>query len=171
MDKYAMYEKNSSLVPYTVNKSFQSLLSDEDAMQEARLGLWKAILAYDPSRGFKLSTVAVPYIRVAVYDYLHSKKRTIASVSLDEALYEDEHSPELIDTIGFEEDNNWLADFSLFVNTLDEEQRLIMEMRIKGYTDKEISEVFRITRAAASMRREKMYNKYIDYLMGGITKV
>ena len=48
---------------------------DEDLLQEGRFGLWNALVRFDLSRGKKLSTYAVPWIRKFVFAELRRQIR------------------------------------------------------------------------------------------------
>jgi len=55
------------LVHAVVRKQFLGRLSFADALHAGRIGLWQAILGYDPQRGLAFSTYAWPCIAHAVW--------------------------------------------------------------------------------------------------------
>ncbi len=57
---------NEDLVHWVVQRQNRGRLAYEDAMQEGRIALWKALQNYDPKRG-RLSSYAVVAIRRAVW--------------------------------------------------------------------------------------------------------
>ena len=60
--------KHERLVRWVVRQCRLSGMPFEDALQEGRIGLWRALRGYDPARGTAFSTYAVPTIRRAVWD-------------------------------------------------------------------------------------------------------
>ncbi len=59
--------QHEGLVRWVVRQQWRGDLSFADALHEGRLGLWRALLRYDPSRGTAFSSYAVPAIRHAVW--------------------------------------------------------------------------------------------------------
>ena len=47
----------------------------DEYIQLGRIGLWKAIVKYDPSRGTKLSTIAWDHIRWEIIRYITKRKK------------------------------------------------------------------------------------------------
>lgn len=74
-------------------------LDMDDLMNTAYFGMFQAVQAFDPLRGFKFTTFLRYYVRVSVQDLLglHGKKR-LPTVSLDEPLTDTE-SFTLLDTV------------------------------------------------------------------------
>ncbi len=68
--KKAVVKANVRLVLKVVSdythKPGNATIPDDDLVQEGFVGLLKAIEGFDPSRGFKFSTYAVPWIRQAI---------------------------------------------------------------------------------------------------------
>lgn len=58
---------NEGLVRWVVRGQQRGELSFADALHEGRLGLWRALVGYDPGRGTRFSSYAVPAIRHAVW--------------------------------------------------------------------------------------------------------
>lgn len=56
----------------------------DDGVQEAYIGLLKAIDTFDPDQGFKFSTYATHCIRNAIYDFVRREKR-----QTDDLIYTD----------------------------------------------------------------------------------
>ncbi len=63
-DQVAAHE---GLVRLVVRRQQRGELPFADALHEGRLGLWRALLGYDPEHGTRLSTYAVPAIERAVW--------------------------------------------------------------------------------------------------------
>lgn len=58
---------HEGLVHLVVRRQQRGRLSFADALHAGRLGLWRAVLGYDPGRGTRFSTYAVPAIERAVW--------------------------------------------------------------------------------------------------------
>lgn len=54
----ALLERHEGLVHYIVGRQYWDEVSKDDLLQEGRIGLWRAILGYDPGRGVTFSTYA-----------------------------------------------------------------------------------------------------------------
>lgn len=92
-------------------------LSDEDAWQEARIALLRAMRDYNPERGNRFTTVYYTYLKNALLDYIHmsrfnkhySKRNYSRSAPLFVSLFDtvvtkgEEHT--LLDTIADPEDH------------------------------------------------------------------
>jgi len=59
--------EHEGLVRWVVRQQWLGQVPFADALHEGRLGLWRALQGYDPSRGTRLSTYAVPAIAHAVW--------------------------------------------------------------------------------------------------------
>lgn len=62
-----LMEKHKGLVHAVVRKQFLGNLPYAEAVQAGRIGLWHAILGYDPQRGYAFSTYAWPSIARRVW--------------------------------------------------------------------------------------------------------
>jgi RNA polymerase sigma factor (sigma-70 family) len=63
------------LVPAVVRKQFLGRLSFAEALHAGRIGLWHAILGFDPQRGLAFSTYAWPCISHAVWSAVKAADR------------------------------------------------------------------------------------------------
>ena len=59
--------RHESLVHWVVHRQWLGGLPYAEAVQAGRIGLWRALARYDPSRGCTVSTYAVPAIERAVW--------------------------------------------------------------------------------------------------------
>ena len=59
--------ENIGLVWYMVLKQMPGLVEYEDLYQEGQIGLWQAIMGYDPGKGYQFSTYACRAIRNQVW--------------------------------------------------------------------------------------------------------
>jgi RNA polymerase sigma factor (sigma-70 family) len=63
------------LVPFVVRRQTLGALSFSAAMQAGRIGLWRAIMGYDPQRGYAFSTYAYPAIARHVWQAVKRNER------------------------------------------------------------------------------------------------
>lgn len=66
---------HDGLVHWVVRQQWRGDLSFDEAVHVGRLGLWHALRGYDPSRGNRFSTYAVPAITRAVWDAVARRAR------------------------------------------------------------------------------------------------
>ena len=141
-----LYSLNEPLVWWTIKKYYPDFMDDEDLMQEGRIGLWRACLAYSKERGLAFSTLAVPYIRNALrhgYEKLYGrrlgKRRLLWSIqSLYEPVAYDKNLL-LQDVIPGDADVVFL-DISGALEIMSERDREILYLSTGGFSQKEIAE-------------------------------
>jgi len=92
-------------------------LSDDDAWQEARIALLRAMRDYNPERGNRFTTVYYTYLKNALLDYIHMSrfnthyqkrnysKSTPLFVSLFDTVVTKDEERTLLDTIADPEDH------------------------------------------------------------------
>ncbi|MFA6830065.1 MAG: sigma-70 family RNA polymerase sigma factor [Bacilli bacterium] len=134
----------------------------EDLIQEGSLGLINAVRDFDTTKGSQFSTLAVPYIRNAIFSFLSENSRIISiprniqakikkiQDAKRELSQKNGHEPsdaEIADFIGFKEDEvTSLARYSSTIYSLDrnnsseEETKLINIVADKDNTPQEESE-------------------------------
>lgn len=138
-----LYSRNEPLVRWTIKKYYPDFMDDEDLMQEGRIGLWRACLAYDEKKGLKFSPVAVSYIRNALRDgYEKLYGRSLGKRQLlwnAQSLYEPIGCDDLLlqDIIPGDTDIAFL-DISGALNQMSERDRKILHLSIAGFSQKEI---------------------------------
>lgn len=85
------------LVPFVVRRQTLGELSFSVAMQAGRIGLWRAIMGYDPQRGYAFSTYAYPAIARHVWQAVKRSERAEPSpVAMAAAATIDRTDPEMI---------------------------------------------------------------------------
>ena len=96
---------NINLVYYTVKKHFSKYMSNEDIIQSGMLGLCKAAIKFDESKGFKFSTYAIYVIYNEIALLFRNINKQIGMLSLDyEYSEESKNNVSLADAIA--DDNN-----------------------------------------------------------------
>lgn len=132
LDNYTLFFDNEKLVPFIFNKYFNDLLYiKQDILQSGRLGLWKACLKYDQTKG-KFSPFACKYI-----------KDEMSKFAKNEIRYRNicEEEPggefEIFESIGEEDD----VDTSIEVKAVIEESKYKKEFAriMEGETVKSIA--------------------------------
>ena len=73
--------EHEGLVRWVVRQQWLGNLPFADALHEGRVGLWRALQGYDPSRGTRFSTYAVPAIRRAVWRAVGEDQQSAAVLS------------------------------------------------------------------------------------------
>jgi RNA polymerase sigma factor (sigma-70 family) len=77
----ALMAQHARLVPYVVNRQNRWGLAYDEALQAGRLGLWRAVLRYDPQRGTAFATYAygaiMRHVWAAVQRHLGKGRRVI----------------------------------------------------------------------------------------------
>jgi RNA polymerase sigma factor (sigma-70 family) len=63
----AQMAQHEGLVRWVVRQQWRGALSFADALQAGRIGLWRALQSYDPTRGNRFSSYAVPAIAHALW--------------------------------------------------------------------------------------------------------
>ena len=140
--------ENERLIYYTVKKYFPAATIDEDLLQEGRLGLWRACLAYDPESEGCFSSLAVACIRNAVSNYLRHMSRFFRRdpsglVHLDDTPPGGKN--DYYDLVQGAPDVDW-ADLDGIRKCLTERQWNYLSMLLQGYSLVEIGKHFGVTK-------------------------
>ena len=69
--------EHDRLVHAVIRKQFLGPLSFAEALHAGRLGLWRAILGYNPQRGLAFSTYAWPCIARHIWSAVNAAQRTV----------------------------------------------------------------------------------------------
>jgi RNA polymerase sigma factor (sigma-70 family) len=72
-----LMERHEGLVHLVIQRQWLLTLSQEDALQAGRRGLWRAILGYDPERGTTFGTYAYKAIMMYVWAAVKSEQRRL----------------------------------------------------------------------------------------------
>ena len=78
--------EHEGLVRWVVRQQWLGGLSFPDALHAGRIGLWQALRGYDPTRGTRFSTYAVPAIARAVWRAVVQDQQTRSPVTPGSAL-------------------------------------------------------------------------------------
>lgn len=172
--------KNEPLAIAFLQKYFPSCVGDEDAMQTARMGLWKACRCYDPSKGTKLSTLAYIVMRnTLLKKFRHDrkpKKNGITFISLEarmDKVSELGGSEDFPSEYDFTEDMTLHLDIERMLSLVTEQERtvitgILLENRNRVEVAREIGisqgSVRKLLESGIQKIRENTpYDKYMDY--------
>ena len=156
-----LYFKNEALVYHVLHKKFPMSRFDDDFQQIARLGLWKACLRYDETKG-KFSTYAVPAIENEIKMELRKMSRKPIETSLD-ALITDT-SGLTISEICMGEQDVGFVDTIWVDKELTDRQKRILSLLYDGMVQADIAREIGISQTMISREVAKIRNiaqKYI----------
>lgn len=153
------YLANQKLVYHILKTRYPMFLHNEDIQQEARIGLWRACQTFDEERGTKFSSYAGMCIDNAIKIAFRRMRRQVPTVSLD-ALIKDQPEVDLTlkDMIGGDFNLDW-CNYEAFVDCLTPRERRVCELKLLGYSQVQIGEMFglkqpTISRLAISARKK-----------------
>ena len=138
-----------------------------DIEEEMLWSIAKAYATYDESRGVKLDTYVCHIMHNRCKMHLRDDKKKVHNnaISLDDVAYKDEKTI-LYDILSVEpsEDNDYayiLNDLINFKASLPKSQSRILELYLKGYTNKEMTEKLKTTHNNISLQRTMVAEKFI----------
>lgn len=142
-----LFLANMRLVPYVANK--MAIQVTDDTIQDGYIGLWKASLEYDESRGLQFATFATPVIRNSIILAWRARTRTPGGdISLEQPYLHDDggdtevlYADTLIDPQGERAKDDLLLDMYLTAR-LTEQEKTIALMRMNGKPKTGIGKAF-----------------------------
>lgn len=164
-----MIRDNEKLVYFAIQKYFNGFYDDEDIHQMGMIGLWKACMLYDETKGIKFSTFAVKCIRNEISMEFRYRSKHPVTISLDNPIdAEDDH-----DKLTFGDQLADLrnpyseveCDLSIFKDKINSEYLDILQMNLDGMSQVEIAKMRGCTRAAISriiIDTQKRLRRYIQ---------
>ena len=156
-----LYFENEALVYHVLHKKFPMSRFDDDFQQIARLGLWKACLRYDETKG-RFSTYAVPAIENEIKMELRKMSRKPIETSLD-ALITDTSGLTISEICMGEQDVGFID--TIWVDKeLTDRQKRILSLLYDGMVQADIAREIGISQTMISREVAKIRNiaqKYI----------
>lgn len=164
--KHILIERNLRLVAHIVKKYQYLEVDHEDLISIGTIGLIKAVVTFDVSKGTRLATYAARCIENEILMMLRARKKTTKEVSLYEPigtdcegneirLYDIIENPEedFYDRIELKE--NIVKLYHKVESELSHRERLVLRMRYglyneEEYTQKEIANLLGISRSYVS---------------------
>ena len=156
-----LYFKNEPLVYYVLNKKFPMNRLDDDFKQIARLGLWKACLRYDETKG-KFSTYAVPAIENEIKRELRKMSSKPIETSLG-ALIRDADELTISEVCMSEQDVEFI-DTAFVDKELTDRQKRILSLLYDGMVQTEIAKEIGISQTMVSREVAKIRNVAQKYI-------
>ena len=156
-----LYFENEALVYHVLHKKFPMSCFDDDFQQIARLGLWKACLRYDETKG-KFSTYAVPAIENEIKMELRKMSRKPIETSLDALIMDT--SGLTISGICMGEQDVGFIDTIWVDKELTDRQKRILSLLYDGMVQADIAREVGISQTMISREVTKIRNiaqKYI----------
>lgn len=160
-----LYFKNEALVYHVLHKKFHMNRLNDDFQQIARLGLWKACLSYDETKG-KFSTYAVPCIANQIKMELRKMSRKPIEISLDDFVKDtsDDADRLTISGICIGEQDVGFIDTIWVDKELTERQKRILSLLYDGMVQADIAREIGISQTMVSREVAKIRSiaqKYI----------
>lgn len=160
-----LYFENEALVYHVLHKKFPMSRFDDDFQQIARLGLWKACLRYDETKG-KFSTYAVPAIENEIKMELRKMSRKPIEISLDDFVKDTSDNDDRLTISGIcigEQDVEFI-DTTWVDKELTDRQKRILSLLYDGMVQADIAKEIGISQTMVSREVAKIRNiaqKYI----------
>lgn len=162
-----IYLENENLIYSALKKHYPSYYHDEDIRQIGRIGLWKACSTYNESKS-KFSTYAYSCILNELK--MHFRKENVTKRKPDEPirslnyLYDrDDSDPCSLESILVAPDIGWL-DTEHFIESLTSRQKRIVELRIKGFKQREIAAKLGVVQPTICKELSNIRRKYERYI-------
>lgn len=158
-------EENMGLVYWVLQKYYPTFLGDDDIVQEARIGLWKACVTFNESKG-NFSSYAVTCIlnNIRMYFRKHERQTRNIVVSLDD--FTDEEKTTTVgglieDPIARVEDSGiFVKDF---ISKLSEKEQRIIWLQFASVRQVDACKVLKCTQAHYSRLLSRIRKKWDDY--------
>ena len=162
MESKGMFEKNLRFAYWYVRKHFPAYADDEDIMQEALIGLWKASQTYNSSQS-KFTTYAGTCIYHQVLMALRKTKK-LCVVSLESPCNGPDSNcwKDLIeDPCGDPEDSGfWLKEY---IAQLSGDDQVIISLLMDGKSQTDIGEQIGKSQASVSRRIKKIKTQFVEW--------
>jgi RNA polymerase sporulation-specific sigma factor len=162
--KQQLMEDNVKLVRFLIGKYYPQWVGDEDLIQVGMVGLCEAANYWNDNKETMFTTYASKVILNEVKDEFKNriKENEIQSCSLGTILYDD-NDMTLEDVLADEqclEYANTSIEFNEFLDTLNERERQIIKLRLRGLLQDDIADILGVSRQAVSQQLIKLKNKW-----------
>ncbi len=142
----------------------------DDLIQAAMIGIWEAVIAFDPRKEVEVYTFAAELARREVYDTLKAENRHCDLVSLEEILEEgEEHYEDALSDIAYGEEQGaaerameFEYDFGQVLKRLTPEEQTIMLMLKEGYSQAEIAQEMKTSQSTIFRRIKEIEKKVLN---------
>ncbi|EQK46971.1 RNA polymerase sigma factor, sigma-70 family protein [[Clostridium] bifermentans ATCC 19299] len=171
-----LVEENIKLVHFVINKRYKTIIQKinylglyEDFYQEGCIGLFKAVKAFDESKGFKFSTFGFRWIDLQLRSFVGKympKHYNDNLVSMDKKINKgDKREITLKDAIySYDEYNGLYSDLKKFAKTTKiKDIDTIIDLSLEGLSQREISTVIGISQPEVSRRVKRFKTEFEIY--------
>lgn len=167
MDNVQRYKENEKLAYYVLKKSFPALVTDEDMIQEAKIGLWKACITFREEKGYSFSSYACKVIYNTILSVLKKNSRRIEGrsevtmLSIHQPINPEDPELTYEDVLLGQEDFEYRKSeqMDFIFQTLSAKERSICNMIMNGMTQCEVADVFGVSRQYISSNVIKIRKK------------
>lgn len=139
------FEENTRLVAFVYHHKFHDYSAyKEDIIQEGFLGLWKACMHFDDSRGTQFSTYAYKSIERTMLTYVAKFILKHSSViSLNAVIAENSEGDQILvsDLLAIEEDHSIKYAIQDSLSKMSKKEQSILQGLMKGLTQDRIAEI------------------------------
>lgn len=155
---------------------FSDRYNRDELDSEALLGLWKAVLAFDPSRGFRFSTFVTPIIHSTMRKYLRKHKDHPADESLNKPASRElsdnnisDHIDLLVDGNDYIEkhENEFMIREALNLLT-DQEKEVFIDYYMRDMNQPAIAEKRKCTQVNVSRLLKSARGRMVIYFARGL---
>ena len=165
-------KNNKRVIYYIIEKYFSSFKYDEDAIQCARIGMYKAWKSYDPDKGCSFATYATRVMMNEVRMYIRKQKRIVKYEvhHLDDIIGEDKNGNTLtlLDVLYAptdESDHMVKQEVEKLIDSLSRREKMILYYLDAGYNQRDIAAVFNISQSYVSRIISKIKKKFMNQLV------
>ena len=138
------FSENRNFSKFILKRYFYESMYDDDMTQVADLGLWKACMTFNDSKGIKFTAYATRVICNEVLQEIRRRKKIIQTVSLDEPISDELSNISLGDCIF--DNYDFISEIAIKRSiqniscSLTHKQKEIFTLWINGFSRKEIAE-------------------------------
>lgn len=161
-----LFEENIGLAYWAVGKYFPLLVGDEDIQQEALIGLYKACLVYDESKG-KFATLAIAVIMNEIRMFFRrANKEKAVVISLNDPVPGTDEELLIMDIIPDPSQQICGVSYNSlkeFTKTLTGRYKKVLEMKVEGFTQSEIAKAVGISQSQCGKDLRRIKDKYLEW--------
>lgn len=156
-----LFEQNMRLGYWCLSRYFYMYEADEDAQQQALIGLWKACLTYNHKRA-RFATYAIPCINNEVRMWLRKSGSVLPTVSIDDELpwCEGATVAETVPDPNYGPEEKVLFKESLSMGLSDRERALV-RCALQGMTQGEMAAELGLSQSYCSRLLKALKKRYI----------
>lgn len=159
-----LYLENQNLVRYVINRCYPMHQFDDDILQEGRIGLWKACLAYDADTNIKFSTYAFKCIYNAIGMALRSIMKQPPTVSLYAPISEYDGTETYLEDVLAGEMGIDLPEYDYLMQDFSKLERKMCELKLLGLSQADIARKLGYSRANVCRTFKRIQKKLLEKL-------